>query len=544
MSNLQEIWQVEVNGQVYEANLEELSQWIAEGALLPQDKVRRGNLRWLEAGKIPSLYGFFNAKELGMAPPVVTTVVDASPTIINAQTKIENYAATQTFVQSENNTQFNQPVSATAASASQTEFQNFAASLAEIDAPPSNACAFHPAEEPKYVCETCANHFCKACPKSYGGSVKICPMCGAMCKPIVEFQAKQQKAFQYSQDVTKGFGFSDFGRALAYPFKFRFSLISGAIIYAFFSLGQGASGIGGMYMVAAAIFCAMMANALTFGCLANTVENMSQGKLSENFMPSFDDFNLWDDVVHPFFLSLAAYLISFGLLIALVLGMVWYTWHSVSSQQSSNLSQISQQAKQAGDQGRITPNGERLMSEEDLTPEQRQALQAGDLQKMQELMQQQRKAELESVAGKSPETRQKEMQQTVQNLLKVGIPFIFGGFLAALWGLSYFPAACAVAGYTRSFWSTLNPLVGLDTIKRMGFDYVKILMMCFTLAVFAIIISGTLTIIFSPFDLPGMGNIPAKVIGSLFTFYFSIVFAVTLGFALYKNSAKLNLYHG
>ena len=35
-----------------------------------------------------------------------------------------------------------------------------------------------------------------------------------------------------------------------------------------------------------------------------------------------------------------------------------------------------------------------------------------------------------------------------------------------LWAFFYFPAACAVAGYTRNFGSTLNPRVGIDTIKR------------------------------------------------------------------------------
>src|SRR5689334_19349066 len=73
-----EIWQVEVNGQIYEANFKELSEWIAEGALLKQDKVRRGNLRWLEAGKIPLLHGFFNAKEFGTTPPVLTETISSS----------------------------------------------------------------------------------------------------------------------------------------------------------------------------------------------------------------------------------------------------------------------------------------------------------------------------------------------------------------------------------------------------------------------------------------------------------------------------------
>src|SRR4051812_17354294 len=78
--NSNEFWQVEVNGQVYEADFSELAQWITEGALLPEDKVRRGNLRWIEARKVPPLLPFFNAKATGTPPPPVvmsTTVVES-----------------------------------------------------------------------------------------------------------------------------------------------------------------------------------------------------------------------------------------------------------------------------------------------------------------------------------------------------------------------------------------------------------------------------------------------------------------------------------
>jgi len=51
---------------------------------------------------------------------------------------------------------------------------------------------------------------------------------------------------------------------------------------------------------------------------------MASGHLGKNFIPDFEDFSIWDDVVHPFFLSIGAYAVSFGLLIVLVTGIVWY----------------------------------------------------------------------------------------------------------------------------------------------------------------------------------------------------------------------------
>src|SRR4051812_35294417 len=67
-------WTVDVSGQTYDASMNDLIQWIDEGALLPADKVRRGNLRWIEAGKVPQLIPYFEAKTSGTPP---TSRVDA-----------------------------------------------------------------------------------------------------------------------------------------------------------------------------------------------------------------------------------------------------------------------------------------------------------------------------------------------------------------------------------------------------------------------------------------------------------------------------------
>jgi hypothetical protein len=135
-----EIWQVDAGGEIYQGSFDELTQWIAEGSLLPQDKVRRGNLRWIEAQKVPLFLKFFNAKELGAVPPVVTT---NSPT------------------------PFPSAVSAPNINLDQAKF-----------------CLVHIETEAKFVCDGCTNFFCKECPSSFGAEVKICPMCGAMCKDL------------------------------------------------------------------------------------------------------------------------------------------------------------------------------------------------------------------------------------------------------------------------------------------------------------------------------------------------------------------------
>lgn len=165
MENLDEVWQTSVNGQIYETDFAGLVEWIAEGSLQPQDKVRKGNLRWIEANKVPALHSFFNARELESSNQIVTSTTSQNPT---PTPQVQNF-----------NTHSQQPVA-----------QNFQAP------PPPNFykeltpeeekqyCMIHTDANAKYHCETCGNYFCKACPKN-----AICLMCGATCKTLQVFTA-------------------------------------------------------------------------------------------------------------------------------------------------------------------------------------------------------------------------------------------------------------------------------------------------------------------------------------------------------------------
>jgi len=367
---------------------------------------------------------------------------------------------------------------------------------------------------------------------------------------------------------------------LAYPFKFKTSLIMGAIMFMFLSLGKGVVSFGGIFMMWGAIASFMLANTLTFGILANTVENFSQGKIGENFMPSFDDFSLWDDVVHPFFLMIGVYIASFGPLIAVVILAFFFIVSPVrnelnginddatrtitpelpyaanAAKQSETVRELlkknsDQQAKRAEareldvmkrveqmESGVVPPDG----IDEPPAFQNADELEEKNIQDLEQMIQESRKAQLESVVGKAPDTRANEQAEMFKQVLSYGALLLIPAVLSLLWGFFYYPAACAVAGYTRSFWATLNPTVGVDTIRRLGFDYVKILLMGLCLGIVAAVIGGILGAVFSPLDLPGVGNLPATAISSLFGFYFSVVFSCVIGFALYKGAERLRLY--
>ncbi|MEO7540213.1 MAG: hypothetical protein ABIV21_09300, partial [Pyrinomonadaceae bacterium] len=459
ISKNDEIWQVETGDQQYEVNFAQIAERIHQGSLLRIDRVRKANLRWIEAGKVSSLVEFFNAKDAN----------DANPTVVTTTTPIRN-----------------DPVRPSVTSGS----------IPMLRA--NDACNLHPDLPGAYVCETCKNTFCKACPKSYGSTVKICPFCEAICRSLAEIINARSQPVRSDGAKAKGFGFADLGAAFAYPFKFKTSLIFGALMFMIFSVGQSALGFGGISMLGPAIFCFILANTLTFGVLANTVENFSQGKLGLDFMPSFEDFSIWDDVIHPFFLSIGVYISSFGPLAAVFLIVAFLVaapaahemnriesdaahittpelpYAANAAKQSEVVRELLQKTKQS-QQVRAA-----AIDEGDPEPETTPALNAAqkeeaEFARLDQMIKDSRKAQLESVVGKAPETVAAERSTLVSQLLSYGLLLTVVGGVCLLWSVFYFPAACAVAGYTRSFAATLNPFVGLDTIKRLGSYYFKIL---------------------------------------------------------------------
>ncbi|HEY0426585.1 MAG TPA: hypothetical protein VGC76_02145 [Pyrinomonadaceae bacterium] len=545
MINPNERWQVDVGGEIYETNFEGLVNWIAEGSLLAVDKVRRGNLRWLEAGKIPLLYGFFNAKDLGQPMPQIQfSISDGDTAITEAPFQpaenvgaTQNFAANQTSFSPPNNFTLNDNIPPTENFNPQPPPQAFyQPQFEQSPMPNANVCLVHSDVPANYFCETCANVFCKACPKGYGGNVKICPMCGSMCILITQLEKNTVESVQFQNDMREGFGIADFGRAIAYPFKFKASLFFGAFAFMLFTLGQKASGSGSFMMLGAVIICFMLSNMMTFSVLANTVENFSQGKIGGNFMPSFDDFSLWDDMVHPFFLNIAVYIVCFGLTIILIAGGAWYMWKTINTtMEKENPAVFTQMEKtqnpQFAQKNPANTNAQPVWSDDNDKAKQ------ADLENMRSKLDVDK---MKTVAGAPGDDI--APQRIVTALLKTAGILVIPILLSILWGLFYYPAACAVAAYTRSFSATLNPTIGLDTIRRLGFDYVKILGMTLLLIIFSFSIGFILSTMFKPFDLPKMGNLPAIAVGSWFTYYFSVVFAVILGYALYKNTEKMNLF--
>src|ERR1041384_6395158 len=252
MSAQPEVWRVSTVEGIFETDLETLQEWIVEGCVLPTDKVCKGNLSWIDAGRVPKLKAAFN----GETTPTKTVTFE-------------------TFVES--NPEF-------------TSSPNYSTPLTEV--PAHAVCHNHPDAAPDYVCRMCSATFCKRCPKFAGGKVPMCPLCGDLCheyQVVVEKSARA--AFQSS-----GFGFEDFARAVCYPLQHKFALLSGALIYALLML----AGFRG----------SIVAWVLLFGCISHVISQVAWGRLNRSFMPDFSTFSLWDDLVVPIFLGIGIIVVS------------------------------------------------------------------------------------------------------------------------------------------------------------------------------------------------------------------------------------------
>lgn len=54
MGNENEQWEIMIGQEVYQADSETIKQWIAEGRLLADDKIKKANLNWIEVKRVPN----------------------------------------------------------------------------------------------------------------------------------------------------------------------------------------------------------------------------------------------------------------------------------------------------------------------------------------------------------------------------------------------------------------------------------------------------------------------------------------------------------
>jgi len=490
-----EIWEVETHDGVYQTDLPTLKQWVAEGLVLPTDRVRKGALKWIEAGHAPMLRRVFAGEE-----------------------RVEIVAPTPQAAHVGAGARQEEPTAATESSPDM--------GLAGDEAPftvaepsLSSACHFHPLQAATVFCRTCRATFCRACPNRVGtSSVLLCALCGGFCDPL---EILTERLELYGRQ-SEGFGFGDFRTALVYPFKHLASLLGGALLYGLLLL--------------AGMRAQVFASALVFGCISLVVRRVAYGNLKRDFLPDFSEFSFWDDVVVPCSLGLGVTLVTLGPTLILV-GMLFFGW--VSTARAPQVLPTDHPALAAAE-------GREMQVEPVFKPEDFSVLAEGGTREQEAGLQKR----IDALRPGADVARQLEASRGSQEhaavyacrllLAHPGLVLVLG-LLALGWAVFYHPMALLVAGWTESLKSVLNPLVGLDTIRHMGSNYFKAFLMYLVvqLAAFGFhLVVGALT---APFDMPLVGNLPGTFLGGIVTFYTSLVVACLLGLALFKSADRLGI---
>ncbi|PYS81066.1 MAG: hypothetical protein DMF67_18105 [Acidobacteria bacterium] len=507
-----EIWQVMSQGEVYQADLPTLKQWIGEGVVLPTDMVRKGGLKWIEAERAPGLRRVFTGEEQPAAfePALAPAALDA-PHAPAAVAQTHAHAAAP-----------HAPARAAAwpqpRAAEQVLGESAPAAWGgqqwgepELSGAPSlgSACRFHPQQAATLVCRACQATFCRACPNQVSASsVLLCPVCGHFCDPLETIAAR---ASVYERQ-SSGFGLDDFRQALAYPFSHLASLLGGAALYGLLLL--------------AGLRAQLLAWALLFGCISLVIRRVGYGKLERDFMPDFGDFSFWDDVIVPLFLGLGITIVTVGPTILLVLALL-FGWFRGGEQTPFSLSSPTAHATRA-----ITRDDLKALADGG-TAEQEAELE----KKVQAMTPRGQMAEGVKQSGGEESTALTVVRQLVA---RPGLVLLLA-LLALGWAVFYYPMALLVAGWTEDFKAVVNPLVGLDTMRHMGATYFKAFLMYLAVQVMSFFAGVVVALLTAPFQMPFVGNVPGKFIGGAITFYTSLVIACVLGLALFKSADRLGL---
>jgi hypothetical protein len=267
-----------------------------------------------------------------------------------------------------------------------------------------------------------------------------------------------------------------------------------------------------------------------FGCISHVISQVAWGRMDRSFMPDFSEFSLWDDLAVPFGLGIGISVVTWAPTAVLVIALFF----GVFSGSAATPAQLAQPpaAEQAG------PNQKDLSVLLDPNADPKKLEEANNkLNQLRPGYQISQEAERSKKELNDPAAELLQFMQLVpQSILFVGL------LLSSLgWAIFYYPMALTVAGYTQSFGSVVNPMVGLDTIRRMGLTYFKASGMVVVIQLVGFVLTVIVAMITAPLALPFFGNLPAMFIDGSLSFYLNLVIACLLGLSLYKCADRLGI---
>jgi hypothetical protein len=336
---------------------------------------------------------------------------------------------------------------------------------------PWRRCQNHPQVRSEHVCPKCAKGFCDPCTQKVQNAA-ICPSCEGLCVAAAAYEEMQEKAKQRDRTMM-----DEVAVIVRYPLRDTMSFVLLALFTWFFGLAATFMG-----------YAVLLSKGVLTWYSFNAVSKVSIGNMRD-LMPDFRDVS---DIAQALRLSLAALVISAGPFFLCVFLIPGASMLAVgpSFSQGPRLQVVHAQPPASPAQ------------EEDEKDDEKAA---------------------EKEEAHSPFEARREGASLMAPLAMLGI------VIAALWMIAYMPVALIVAALSKSILSTLNPVIGIDTIKKMGGSYWQ------ALAVYLVLVATQFLLGLGLKLIPFAGGLVMGFVNA----YAALAIGCTLGLAVFKKGAEL-----
>jgi hypothetical protein len=340
-------------------------------------------------------------------------------------------------------------------------------------------CVHHPVRSHS-VCPACVKGYCEACarPQTVQNAV-ICPSCDGLCVRASQYEESQTRGQQQARSLMQ-----ELGTIVAYPLRDPLGLVMLSLFTWFFGLLAKMALFGGFAGI-------ILSQGVLLSYCFFAVSRVSSGNLRD-FTP---DFRGISDLIEPLRLGLAVLLISSGPLL-----LVTFLGFGVALFSGDKAALPSLPVAHAHAQPPPSPEAEEEPEEK---PE-------------------------EKGTDEGHQAAEREERVPASTPAKVAGGLVLFG-IALLWKLVYTPAALTVAALSRGFFKTLNPVVGLDAIHKMGGIYWQALAIYSFFAGAEWLLGAALSFI----------PIAGGIVRSFVDAYAYLAIGCTLGFAVFKKAREL-----
>lgn len=470
---------------------------------VPPDKVAVPNLR----AKCPGCQTVFAVAEASIAPeapapsqpPAPNAAAAALPAAVPSRPAPQAVTSPQPASSATGPAPATSPRAAPARSAA-------AVGAARSPARSSNwrRCANHPQAKTETYCPACRTGLCHDCSKPFQNAY-ICPHCDGLCVTAAEQEARETRERERARPLRE-----DLGQILRYPLVDPIAYVLLAVFVWGFRVAAAMAAFGGG-------FGTLFSQGLLMAYAFTAVNRVSSGN-TRSFMPSISDIS---DLAGPVKLGFAALLISAGPLLALLFMLPVQQALSLSGARERPALLEAAHAQEPPSPAPAEPGLPDEADEDDAgepaeDPAEGAPSEAGEPTP---------EPDIDSLLLQQPE----EVAPPEEPLVPVwGWALVV---LAFAWNIAYAPVALTVAAISQSFLQTINPLLGIDTIRRMGNVYWQ------AMGYYTAITAVQLLLGFGFGLIPILGGVVRAFVDS----WALLSIGCLLGRAVFKRAAELGL---